>query len=85
MKRIPKHSAATSREPVQLLAFRHGCFPGRFMWRGKDYTIDVVERAWTQTQAGGMVEGYRFRVRCAGKAFELLQDTASKRWYLVRR
>lgn len=80
---VERHTTA-QREPIQLLAFRHGCFPGRFSWRGRDYTTDAVERAWTETGTGGLVRSYRFRVRCGGTAFDLLQDAASRRWYRVR-
>lgn len=83
MKHAAGRRAAPSREPIRLLALRHGYFPRRFAWRGRHYAIDAVERAWTETRSGGAVEGYRFRVRCAEGTFELLQEAASRRWYLV--
>ena len=84
MKLFKNHKNTPSREPIRLLALHHGYFPRRFAWRGQNYAIDTVERAWTEVRSGGTVEGYRFRVRCAEGTFELLQEAASKRWYLIR-
>ncbi len=84
MRLFPSRKSPPAREPIRLLALRHGYFPRRFSWRGRNYAIDAVERAWTETRSGGVVEGYRFRVRCAEGTFELLQEAASKRWYLVK-
>lgn len=83
MMPLRERQQCRQREPIRLLALRHGYFPRRFAWRGRHYAVDAVERAWTETRAGGLVEGYRFRVRCSEGVFELLQEASSKRWYLV--
>lgn len=83
MRHAASQPSTARREPIRLLALRHGYFPRQFAWRGRNYAIDAVERAWTETRSGGAVAGYRFRVRCAEGVFELLQEAASKRWYLV--
>ena len=72
-------------EPIHRLTLSHGYFPRSFTWHGQHYAVKTVERAWTETRAGGGVEGYRFRVRCAEGTFELRQEAASRRWYLVSR
>jgi len=72
-------------EPIHRLTLSHGYFPRSFTWHGQRYAVKTVERAWTETRAGGGVEGYRFRVRCAEGTFELRQEATSRRWYLVSR
>lgn len=72
-------------EPIHRLTLSHGYFPRSFTWHGQRYAVKTVERAWTEARAGGEVEGYRFRVRCAEGTFELRQEADSRRWYLVSR
>lgn len=76
---------ATRRRTEQIhhvgLSFRH--FPRRFQWRGKDYRVDAVERAWTESRRGGQVRRYRFRVRCADRKFDLYHDLTSNRWFIA--
>jgi len=72
-------------EPIHRLTLSHGYFPRSFTWHGQRYAVKTVERAWTEARAGCEVEGYRFRVRCAEGTFELRQEAASRRWYLVSR
>ncbi len=70
-----------SREPIRLLARRHNYFPQRFLWRGQEYEIYSVERAWTETGPGRPAR-HCFRVHCIEGSFDLFQDLSHNIWYL---
>lgn len=72
-------------EPINLLARRHNYFPRRFLWRGKQYDVHAVERAWTEMRRGGKDARHFFRVKCAEGRFDLFQDVDLNAWYLARR
>ena len=44
-------------EPIQMRERRHGYFPKLFVWRGKRYRVNAVERCWTvfRRKKGGKV------------------------------
>lgn len=69
------------KEPIRLLERRHNYFPQRFMWRGENYSIYAVERAWTKLKRRGT--WHFFRVRCHEGTFDIFQDTALNTWYLA--
>ncbi|HDQ34865.1 MAG TPA: hypothetical protein ENN14_00950 [Chloroflexi bacterium] len=71
------------REPINLLARRHNYFPKRFLWRGQEYHVHAVERAWTE-QRRGQAARHFFRVRCSEGIFDLYQDLRLNAWYLAR-
>jgi hypothetical protein len=66
---------------------RHGYFPHLFVWRGKEYQVQAVERCWTisRRRRGGQVEGHCFRVRCREGTFDLFQDARAGTWHMQRR
>lgn len=69
------------KEPIQVLSRRHNYFPKRFVWRGQQYDIYRVERAWTDMKGRG---GRNFfRVRCPEGVFDIFQDAALNAWYLA--
>ncbi len=70
-------------EPIRLIARKHNYFPQRFMWRGKQYNVHAVVRAWTEMKRQGA--WYFFRVRCSEGTFDLCQDAVLNIWYLARR
>lgn len=72
-------------EPISLLSRRHNYFPQRFLWRGEQYNVCAVERAWTEIKRGGKVTRHFFRVRCAEGKFDLYQDVGLNAWYMARR
>jgi len=71
-------------EPILLLSRRHNYFPKRFLWRGKEYDVAAIERAWTEIKRGGKVKRYFFRVKCAEGTFDLYQDILLNAWYVER-
>jgi len=73
-------------EPIQMRSRRHGYFPQLFVWRGKRYHVDAVERCWTVSRRsrGGQVERHCFRVRCLEGTFEVYQDLRHNTWHLKR-
>ncbi|MEA3397353.1 MAG: DUF6504 family protein [Chloroflexota bacterium] len=73
------------KEPIRLLARRHNYFPQRFLWRGEQYNIDAVERAWSEVRRNRKIARHFFRVRCAEGTFVLYQDARLNAWYLARR
>ncbi len=75
-------SQAFGREPIHLLARRDKFFPQRFRWRGHVYNVQAVTRAWTETQRGGKVKRYGFRVYCHEGSFILYEDVLRQTWYL---
>jgi hypothetical protein len=65
---------------------RHGYFPKLFVWRGRRYHVDAVERCWTISRRGrdGRVERHCFRVRCPEGTFEVFQDVRHNTWHMQR-
>jgi hypothetical protein len=73
-------------EPIQMRERRHGYFPKLFVWRGKRYQVDAVERCWTvsRRKKGNKVERHCFRVRCPEGTFEVYQDVRYNTWHLQK-
>jgi len=69
-------------EPIALLRKRHNYFPRQFLWRGQEYSVHAVERAWTEMRRGGKNARHYFRVRCAAGTVDLFQDIRLDAWYL---
>jgi len=69
------------KEPIQMVSRRHNYFPRRFMWRGANYDVYSVERAWTEMKRSG--GQHFFRVHCAEGTFDIFQDAALNAWYLA--
>jgi hypothetical protein len=75
------------RGTVQMRRRRHGYFPHVFVWRGREYRVQSVERCWTSSRRkrGNKVEGHFFRVRCPEGTFELFQDAQAGTWHMHRK
>jgi hypothetical protein len=73
-------------EPIEMRQRRHGYFPKVFMWRGRKYSVNAVERCWTVSRRGrgGQVERHCFRVRCPEGTFEVYQDIRHNTWHMQR-
>jgi hypothetical protein len=57
--------------------------PARFLWRGRAYPIEGIERIWRH--AHGRQRGLRlYKVRSRGRTFLLRLDQRLNRWVLVR-
>jgi hypothetical protein len=68
-------------EPIQMEAKRFGYFPQTFVWHGRRYEVNAVERCWTVSHHGAWnVERHCFRVRCAEGTFDLSQDARHNTW-----
>lgn len=74
-------------EPVEMRQRRYGYFPLVFIWRGREYRVQAVERCWTLIgrPLGNRVQGHCFRVRCQEGTFDLFQDARSGTWHMQRR
>ena len=69
-------------EPIIVHPNRFGA-PGGFIWLGKTYHIDVIERIWRSPP--GSRAGLRvYQVRSRGRRFLLHFDQRLQRWTLVR-
>jgi hypothetical protein len=75
-----------SAEPIEMRQRRHSYFPKVFVWRGKKYNVNAVERCWTVSRRGrgGQVERHCFRVRCPEGTFEVYQDVRHNTWHMQR-
>lgn len=73
-------------ESIEMRKRRHGYFPKVFVWRGKRYDVQAVERCWTVSRRslGNRVERHCFRVRCSEGTFELYQDARHNTWHISR-
>lgn len=80
-----KLSTRSRVEPIRLLSRRHNYFPQRFLWRGVQYDIYAVVRAWTEIKRGGTLIRHFFRVKCLEGTFDLYQDVTLNAWYMARR
>jgi hypothetical protein len=72
----------TRLDPIVVQPSRYGA-PGQFLWQGKTYPIDVIDRIWRSSP--GRRAGVRvYRVRSRGRRFTLRYDRQRERWALVR-
>lgn len=73
-------------ESIEMQKRQHGYFPKLFVWRGKRYHVQAVERCWTVSRRslGNRVERHCFRVRCSEGTFELYQDARHNTWHISR-
>ncbi len=69
-------------EPIIVQTNRFGA-PGRFLWQGRAYTIDAIDRIWRRPH--GAERGRRvYKVRSRGKTFLLQFDQRLQRWTILR-
>jgi len=77
-------SGSRGDEAIAMKARRHGYFPKVFMWRGKSYHVDAVNRCWTVSRRGGKVECECFEVTCCEHVFQVYQDIGLNTWHVKR-
>jgi hypothetical protein len=69
-------------EAIDMRSRRFGYFPRTFVWRGKEYQVEAVERAYTTgTRAAG--QRHYFLVRCADGKHTAFQDLIHNTWHIV--
>ncbi|MCO6453067.1 MAG: hypothetical protein J5I90_19945 [Caldilineales bacterium] len=57
--------------------------PEQFLWRGRSFRVEMVERIWRSGQQE--THGPRtYRVRAAGRTFLLRHDRRHRRWQMMR-
>jgi hypothetical protein len=72
-------------EAIQMESKRFGYFPQTFVWHGRRYDAQVVERCWTVSRRlVADVQRHYFRVRCAEGMFELYQDAKNNTWHVTQ-
>ena len=73
-------------EAIDMRARRFGYFPRTFVWRGREYSVEAVERCWTtgSRRNGGHMDRHYFQVRCAEGTFDLFQDLIHNTWHIAR-
>ncbi len=73
-------------EAIDLLERKFGLFPQAFLWRGRRYDVEAVQRCWTVSRRGWRrrVERHFFQVRCPEGTFELYQNLKANTWHLRR-
>ena len=73
-------------EAIDMRARRFGYFPRTFVWRGREFSVEAVERCWTtgSRRNGGRTERHYFQVRCAEGTFDLFQDLIHNTWHIAR-
>ena len=75
-----------SAEAIDMRSRRFGYFPRTFVWRGREYSVEAVERCWTtgSRRNGGRMDRHYFQVRCAEGTFDLFQDLVHNTWHIAR-
>jgi hypothetical protein len=79
-------SPKRSGEAIRMQAKRFGYFPRTFVWRGREYNVEAVERCWTtgSRRNGGQMQRHYFQVRCPEGKFDLYQVIAHNTWHIAR-
>lgn len=71
-------------EAIEMAQRRFAYLPRVFLWRGRRYEVESVERCW-EVRSGRRRPARRFfRVQAAGGVFELYRDLEAGTWHLRR-
>ena len=72
-------------EAIDMRARRFGYFPRTFMWRGREFQVEAVERCWTTAarRHGGQMDRHYFQVRCAEGTYNIYQDLRHNTWHIA--
>lgn len=71
-------------EAIDMRSRRFGYFPRTFVWRGREYQVDAVERCWTTSaRRSDRMERHYFQVRCAEGTFNVYQDLRHNTWHIA--
>jgi hypothetical protein len=72
-------------ETLHMEARHFGFFPQAFVWGGRQYQVQVVERYWTVLPRRLWdVKQYCFRVHCVEGTFDLCEDVKRHTWHVDR-
>jgi len=80
MIRLPRRIHTS--EAIEMRSRRWGYFPRTFVWRGREHTVESVERAWTTGTRRGETTRHCFNVRCAEGSYTLYQDLQHNTWHI---
>jgi len=82
-----KGRGATRRgtEAIDMRARRFGYFPRTFVWQGREFQVEAVERCWTAASRrnSGKLDRHYFQVRCAEGTFNVYQDLTHNTWHIT--
>ncbi len=72
-------------EAIDMRARRFGYFPRTFVWRGREFQVEAVERCWTTASRrnGGQLDRHYFQVRCAEGTYNIYQDLRHNTWHIA--
>jgi len=74
-------------EAIDVREKRFNYFPQRFVWHGKSYGVQKVERCWTVSgpTRDRPVRHLFFRVRCQDdRRYDIYQDLSANTWHISR-
>ena len=72
-------------EAIDMRSRRFGYFPRVFVWRGREFQVEAVERCWTTVSRrnGGQMDRHYFQVRCAEGTYNIYQDLRHNTWHIA--
>ena len=72
-------------EAIDMRARRFGYFPRTFVWQGREFQVETVERCWTAASRrnSGKIDRHYFQVRCAEGTFNVYQDLTHNTWHIT--
>lgn len=81
----PRSTTRRSAEAIDMRARRFGYFPRTFVWRGREFQVEAVERCWTTASRrhGGQMDRHYFQVRCAEGTYNVYQELRHNTWHIA--
>jgi hypothetical protein len=78
-------AARRGAEAIDMRSRRFGYFPRTFVWRGREFQVEAVERCWTTASRrnGGQMDRHYFQVRCAEGTYNVYQDLRHNTWHIA--
>ncbi len=72
-------------EAIDMRSRRFGYFPRSFVWRGREFQVEAVERCWTAAsrRSSGQLDRHYFQVRCAEGTYNIYQDLRHNTWHIA--
>lgn len=71
-------------EAIEMMRRRFGYFPQFFLWRGRVYEVDSVDRCWEIGRRRDRPARRCFRVEVGGATLDLYRDLEAGTWHLRR-
>lgn len=76
--------ASQRAQQVQLLSWRLGYFPARFLWRGQVHQVLHVQRVWEECRGWPRRRQFRcYQLLCPAGPFVLRHDLLHNLWQVV--